>query len=79
MKSKKFLSLVLAGIMALGICSCDVLSADKTYGPAEIVDETTAQEATETITEAAAETTTAAAQTVERCTSFGVSFRTRTD
>jgi len=71
MKSKKFLSLVLAGIMALGICSCDVLSADKTYGPAEIIDETTAQEA--------AETTTAAAQTVERCTSLGVSFRTRTD
>lgn len=50
MKSKKFLSLVLAGVMALGICSCDGFFAVKPDGPTETEEETTTEAVTETTT-----------------------------
>ena len=55
MRSKKFLSLILAGVMALGICSCDGFFAVKPDGPTETEEETTTEEITETTTEATTE------------------------
>ena len=52
MRSKKFLSLILAGVMALGICSCDGFFAVKPDGPTETEEETTTEAATETTTAA---------------------------
>ena len=64
MNSKKILSLVLAGTMALGICSCDGYFAVKPDGPTEVEEETTTEEETTEIiivtTEATSETTTEA-------------------
>ena len=50
MRSKKFLSLILAGVMALGICSCDGFFAVKPDGPTETEEETTTEAVTETTT-----------------------------
>ena len=64
MRSKKFLSLILAGVMALGICSCDGYFAVKPDGPTDVEEETTTEEETTEMiivtTEATSETTTEA-------------------
>lgn len=64
MNSKKILSLVLAGTMALGICSCDGYFTVKPDGPTEVEEETTTEEETTEMiivtTEATSETTTKA-------------------
>ena len=54
MKSKKIVGLILAGAMALGVCSCDGYFAIKPDGPREI-DETPSEEVT---TETTVESTT---------------------
>ena len=62
MKSKKIVGLILAGAMALGVCSCDGYFAIKPDGPREI-DETPSEEVTmettvETTTEESTEAST---------------------
>lgn len=61
MKNKKILSVILAGVMLLGLCSCDGYFAIKPDGPRETEEET--EEAT-----TAEETTTTAEETTEATT-----------
>ena len=74
MKSKKLVSLIIAGTMALGICSCDGYFSVKPDGPTEVEEETTTEEettkgitiTTETTAETTAEETTE--ESVEKTT-----------
>ena len=66
MKNKKVLSVILAGVMLLGLCSCDGYFTIKPDGPRETEEETTTEEATTTTT--AEETTEAATEATTKAT-----------
>lgn len=66
MKSKKLVSLILAGTIALGVCSCEGYYAIKPDGPRETSDESITEEVTtETSEETTATTTEASTEAAE--------------